>query len=109
MHTCYRAHLDLGRARAAARASFDSEMALAFAPRAAGLIRALLFFFSEAQPADAERLRRLLAQLLQSAAADEVDANASAIMCATEDGAKSWQHLSRRLIELCLPRVLPPR
>ena len=57
LQTCYRAHLDLGRARAAARASFDSEMALAFAPRAAGLIRALLFFFSEVQPADAERLR----------------------------------------------------
>ena len=109
LQTCYRAHIDLGRARAAARASFDSEMALAFAPRAAGLIRALLFYFSEAQPADAERLRRLLAQLLQSAAADEADANACAIMCATEDGAKSWQHLSRRLIELCLPRVLPPR
>ena len=109
LQTCYRAHIDLGRARAAARASFDSEMALAFAPRAAGLIRALLFFFSEAQPADAERLRRLLAQLLQSAAADEADGNACAIMCATEDSAKSWQHLSRRLIELCLPRVLPPR
>ena len=27
----------------------------------------------------------------------------------TEDGAKSWQHLSRRLVELCLPRLLPPR
>ena len=109
VQTCYRAHLDLCRARAAARTSFDSEMALAFAPRTAGLIRALLFFFSEAQPADAERLRRLLAQLLQSAAADEAGANACAMMCATEDGAKSWQHLSRRLVELCLPRMLPPR
>ena len=60
LQTCYRAHLDLSRARAAVRASFDSEVVQPFAPRMAGLTRALLFFFSEAQLADAERLHRLL-------------------------------------------------
>ena len=109
LQTCYRAHLDLSRARAAVRAWFDSDVVQPFAPRMAGLTRALLFFFSEAQLADTERLHRLLTLLLQSAAAEDANANACAAMCSTEDGAKSWQHLSRRLVELCLPRLLPPR
>ena len=106
IQACTRAHLDLKRARAAARGSFDAALAEPFAPRAVALMRALLFFFNEST--DAMRLHQLLALLLQSALADAAG-NACTLMCATEGGAGSWQHLSRRLIELCLPRLLPPR
>ena len=107
IQACTRAHLDLGRARAAARGSFDAALAEPFAPRALVLMRGLLFFFNESS--DAMRLHQLLALLLQSAALADAACNACALMCATEAGAGSWQHLSRRLIELCLPRLLPPR
>ena len=96
IQSTYRAHLDLSCARAAARASFDVQMGEAFPPRAAVLMRTLLLFFGsgDSQP-DAQRLHRLLQRLLQSAAAGDADSNACAAMCSTEDGAKSWQHLSR--------------
>ena len=83
LQTCYRAHLDLGRARAAARASFDSEMARLCAESGRPHQGAPLL---PVQPAGGGA--QLLAQLLQSAAADEADANACA-MCATEDGARA--------------------
>ena len=61
IQACTRAHLDLKRARAAARGSFDAALAEPFAPRAVALMRALLFFFNEST--DAMRLHQLLALL----------------------------------------------
>ena len=113
LQSSIRARLDLRRVAADERTRFDAgchdeerqRAAISDAGTFVALTRSLLFFHSDAEPSDAERRRRLLQMMLQAAGSVDLSTNACAQLCGTVAGAATWQHQSRRLIELSLPHL----
>lgn len=95
-----RTYTDMRRLRTMQRAAFDAEIAAHVssavpASELTRLISRLLCFHQSSVSEDSTRRRRLLSAVTASAAASSLEENVCARMCATEVGAKCWQHQIR--------------